>query len=93
MRNSILFKLLFPLSHFLISSQKEDEERKKKEEESQRNAAGRNSSGGGGGKEEVRTTPGFHNLSGTATTNSDTASGEGECSQGCRKYPWKKNFL
>lgn len=55
-----LCNLLFPPSHFLISSQKEDEERKRKEGEDQRNAAGRGPSDGGGEKAQVRAAPSFH---------------------------------
>lgn len=62
--HTTLCNLLFPTSHFLISSQKEDEERKRKEEEDQRNAAGHGSSGGGGGNTQVRATSNFNNWGG-----------------------------
>lgn len=53
--HSALRNLLFPPSHFLISSQKEDEQRKSKEQEGQRNANEHGpNGGGGGGKAQVR---------------------------------------
>ena len=62
--HSTLCNLLFPTSHFPISSQKEDEERKRKEKKHQRNTAENGSKHFAKGKAQVRAASNFHNQSG-----------------------------
>lgn len=67
--HSTLCNLLFPTSHFPISSQKEDEARKRKEKErkekeNQRKAIRSGYKRGRRGKAQVRAASNFHNQSG-----------------------------
>lgn len=62
--HSTLCNLLFPTSHFPISSQKEYEERKRKEREDQRKAARNGCKRGRRGTAQVRAASNFHNQRG-----------------------------